>query len=131
MNNTPLFIETGWTCNSQCLSGNSLILKVATDSAGTQTQKVVKFVNPLVFLNLSERKQHSSDCTYLHIEAFLIGPISKHVLTYKACLSPGTGLGSSLRTAHFILTIQGKSDMDGVSIVAKSILASREYWEGG
>ena len=85
VNNTPLFRDSGWTCNSQCLSGNSLVLKVAkTDSAGTQTQKVFKFVNPLVFLNLYETKQHSSNCTHLHFEAFLVGPISKH------CLSPLT-----------------------------------------
>ena len=102
VNRTTFFTERGWTCNSRCLSGNSLVLKVATDSEGTQ--RVVKFVNPSVCLNLEHRKQEALGCMHLlHYEACLQGPLSKqYVLTYTCCLSPLTEVQANRCLHNFV-----------------------------
>ena len=71
------------------------------DSEGTQ--KVVKFVNPSVCLNLEHRKQEALGCIHLHYEACLRGPLSKqYVLTYTGCLSPLTEVQANRCLHNFV-----------------------------
>ena len=90
--NTTIFLfSNGWTCTSQCLSGNSIVLKV-TDTK--DKQQVLKFVSFSVAWNLLQIKQQdsSSSCAHLlHFDKFLKGPNSKvSVFTYKVCNPPLT-----------------------------------------
>ena len=89
VNSTSFLSSQGWTCTSQCLSGNSIVLKV-TDGG---QQQVHKFVNYSVAGNLHQRKQQdSTSCPHLlHFDTFLEGPNSKlSVFTYKVCNPPLT-----------------------------------------
>ena len=90
VNASPFLTTRRWTCTSQYLSGNSIVLKVRDED--TNTQKVLKFVDSSVFGNLFAMKMDSNDCMHLlHFEEFLEGPISRRfVLVYKACLPPLT-----------------------------------------
>ena len=90
VNRTTFLSSNGWTCTSQCLSGNSIVLKV-TDRGGEQ--QVLKFVNFSVFGNLLQIKQQdSTSCPHLlHFDRFLRGPNSKvSLFTYKVCNPPLT-----------------------------------------